>query len=79
MDKGILLGMEKMFNIFMSPKMVVKCKDGCVVTDPTFGQDICHADLIDIVKEIILGLQGKNDILDMVSKGLPVDKLFEKG
>jgi hypothetical protein len=78
-DEGILSGMEKMFNIFMSPKMVVKSKDGCVVTDPTFGQDIRHADLIDIVKGIILGLQGKNDIVDMVIKGLPVDTLIEKG
>jgi len=72
-DQAILSGMEKMFNIFMSQDMLTGQSVGCISTNLSFNQDLCHDKLITIVKEIIQGM-GKSDVLHM-----PMHNLVKKG
>src|SRR6267154_1790773 len=79
-DEAILSGMEKMFNIFMSQDMLNVQQEECnVVTDLSCNRGLRHDKLITIVKEIIQGIKGTNDMLYMLGKGIPVDNLVQNG
>ena len=79
-DEVILSGMEKMFNIFMSQDMLNVQQEECnVVTDLSCNRGLRHDKLITIVKEIIQGIKGTNDMLYMLGKGIPVNNLVQNG
>ncbi|KAG1765980.1 hypothetical protein EV702DRAFT_1151040 [Suillus placidus] len=67
-DAAILMGMEKMFNIFM-PKGLAQAKSGGGIKfNLAFNQDLGHDQLIDIVEEILTGMGNDVEYLYMTNQ-----------
>ncbi|KAG1744243.1 hypothetical protein EDB19DRAFT_1827124 [Suillus lakei] len=62
-DAAILVGMQKMFNIFMPDELAPVNPEGGMKLDLAFNQDLRHDQLINIVEEILTGMGNDVDYL----------------
>lgn len=79
-DNVILDGMGKMFDIFMSKNMLISKQQwhNKITIDPAFNKCLVHDQLIDIVKEIITGINGISDMDHMYYAQLPLPHVLIK-